>query len=97
MSDLFYFNHNTYTNCIPFCNLLIIIGMFYYTLGNLPPELRSTQWSIQLIVCVTSTNLEKYGFKAVLEPFIEDVNTLAEVVCYYYHEYMLLMLLHACI
>ena len=55
------------------------IGMFYYTLGNLRPELRSTQRSIQLIACVTSQNLQKYGFEAVLEPFITDVNILATV------------------
>ena len=55
------------------------IGMFYYTLGNLRPELRSTQRSIQLIACVTSPILEKYGFEAVLRPFIDDVNTLATV------------------
>ena len=47
------------------------IGMFYYTLGNLRPELRSTQRSIQLIACVTSPILEKYGFEAVLRPFID--------------------------
>lgn len=53
--------------------------MFYYMLGNLRPELRSTHHSIQLIACVTSKNLEKYGFAAVLAPFIEDVNILARV------------------
>ena len=55
--------------------------MFYYTLGNIRPELRSTDRAIQLIIiaCITSPNLEKYGFEAVLRPFIEDVNTLREV------------------
>ena len=53
--------------------------MFYYTLGNIRPELRSTHRAIQLIACVTSPNLEKYGFEAVLRPFIQDVNTLREV------------------
>ena len=50
--------------------------MFYYTLGNLRPELRSTQ---RLIACVTSQLLVKYGFEAVLKPFIDDVNVLATV------------------
>ena len=53
--------------------------MFYYTLGNLRPELRSTHRAVQLIACVTSVNLEKYGFGAVLEPFIKDVNDLCRV------------------
>ena len=56
-----------------------ILAMFYYTLGNIRPELRSTHRAIQLIACVTSPNLEKYGFEAVLRPFMEDVNTLREV------------------
>lgn len=55
------------------------IGMFNYTLGNLCPELRSTQRSIQLIACVSSPLLIKYGFEAVLKPFIDDVNILATV------------------
>ena len=53
--------------------------MYYYTLGNLRSELRSTQRSIQLIACVTSQLLVKYGFEAVLKPFIDDVNVLATV------------------
>ena len=61
---------------------LLLIGMFYYMLGNLRPELRSTQRSIQLIACVTSKNLEAYGFAAVLDPFIKDVNILENVMLY---------------
>ena len=53
--------------------------MFYYTLGNLRPELRSTQRSIQLIACVETPTLTKYGFSEVLAPFIKDVNTLCNV------------------
>lgn len=55
------------------------LGMFYYTLGNIRPELRSTHRSVQLIACVTSKNLEKYGFAPVLRPFITDVNDLCRV------------------
>lgn len=55
------------------------VGLFYYTLGNLRPELRSTHRSIQLIACITSPNLKTYGFKAVLKPFIEDMNELNKV------------------
>lgn len=53
--------------------------MFYYTIGNIRPELRSTQRMTQLIACVTTPNIEKYGFEAVLRPFIDDVNILAKV------------------
>lgn len=54
-------------------------GMFYYVLGNLRPELRSTHCAIQLIACVECPVLEKYGFEKVLAPFIKDVNTLCNV------------------
>ena len=54
-------------------------GLFYYVLGNIRPELRSTLKAIQLIACVTCNNLNKYGFEKILNPFIEDVNTLSEV------------------
>ena len=36
-------------------------GMFYYMIGNIRPELRSTHRCIQLIACVTSRNIEKWG------------------------------------
>ncbi len=50
--------------------------MFYYTLGNLPPHLRSTQRSIQLLACASSRNIKQYGFEKVLEPFIKEINHL---------------------
>ena len=57
-------------------------GLFYYVLGNVRPELRSTLKAIQLIACVTCNNLNKYGFEKILNPFIENVNTLSEVRIY---------------
>lgn len=62
------------------CVIIVFnVGMFYYILGNLRPELRSTHRATQLITCVESPHLNKYGFEAVLGPFIEDVNKLCEV------------------
>lgn len=55
-----------------------VVGLFYYTLGNLRPELRSTLRSIQLIACATYPNITKYGFPPILHPFIQDVNRLSE-------------------
>ena len=54
-------------------------GMFYYLLGNIAPNLRSTLKGIQLIACVTTENLEKYGFDMVMTPFIKDANVLSNV------------------
>ena len=34
--------------------------MFYYTLGNIRPELHSTRRNIQLILCVSCPILQKY-------------------------------------
>ena len=41
--------------------------------------MRSTLKGIQLIACVTTENLEKYGFEMVLAPFIKDANALSNV------------------
>ena len=54
--------------------------MFYYTLGNLRPELWSSHKAIQLIACVSCPFLGKYGFETILEPFVKDVNILAKVI-----------------
>lgn len=54
-------------------------GLFYYVLGNLRPELRSTHRVIQLIACVECPVLNKYGFERILAPFIRDVNELGQV------------------
>ena len=62
-------------NCIIFAPT----ALFYYVLGNLRPELRSTHKAIQLIACVSSENLSKYGYSRVLAPFIDDVNKLSKV------------------
>ena len=58
---------------------LYIIGVFYYTIGNIRPELCATQRAIQLIACVKSGYMKEYGFQPILNPFIADVKTLAEV------------------
>lgn len=58
---------------------VLSVGLFYYTLANLRPELRSSHKAIQLIACVSCPVLSKYGFKPILEPFIKDVNILAKV------------------
>lgn len=59
--------------------ILFHTALFYYVLGNLHPKLRSTLRCIQLIAAVTYPNLTQYGFKNVLQPFIEDANKLSDV------------------
>lgn len=48
-------------------------------LGNIQPILRSSLKCIQLIACITTPLLQKYGHLMVLKPFIRDVNQLSEV------------------
>jgi len=55
------------------------VGIFYYTLANLNPALRSTHQCIQLIAVVTSSILHKHGFEITLRPFVDDVNKLYTV------------------
>lgn len=71
--------------CVMLYYAFLILGMFYFTLGNLRPELRSTQRSIQLISCVSSENIKRYGMHEILKPFISDVNSLCEVNNYIVH------------
>ena len=52
------------------------IGMFYFTLGNLPPKFRSKLSAIQLVAIVKTTILAIYGMDAVLQPFVDDLMKL---------------------
>lgn len=68
-----------HTTCMLIFIVPIHLGMFYYTIANLRPELRSTHRCIRLIAVVTSPLLQKYGFGKILKPFISDVNKLNRV------------------
>ena len=57
---------------------IFYVGLFYYLLGNIDSSLKS----IQLIACVSTENLEKYGFDTILQRFIEETNILSKVCIY---------------
>ncbi len=59
-----------------------ITGMFYYTLGNIHPQLRSTLRAIQLLSVVNVTLIEKYGMDEVLRPFVEELKEFEKVWTY---------------
>lgn len=64
-------------------NLLIIcLGAFYYTLGNIRPLYRSSLKAIQLLCLCTTSIIKEYGINAVLQPFIADLNKLEQVFIY---------------
>ena len=56
--------------------LCVLIGAFYFTLGNLPPKYRSRLTSIHLLALVKSNFISEYGMDAVMKPFIEDLKKL---------------------
>ena len=53
------------------------LGIVFYTLGNISPKYRSQLRVINLAVVATIPIIEKYGLNKILEPFINDLNTLS--------------------
>lgn len=53
--------------CRPF------IGLFYYTLGNLEPKLRSSLKGIHLLSIAKYEHIVKYGIEELMKPVVEDV------------------------
>lgn len=72
--------------------ICIFLGMFYYTIANLPPALRSAHRCIQLIAVISCPLLVNYGFREVLKPFINDVKKLYTVSNWYVHNCAMLLL-----
>lgn len=52
------------------------LDMFYYTLGNLNPKVRSKRCAIRLLAIVNSKLVKKYGYNAILKPIICDIKKL---------------------
>ena len=49
----------------------VTLGLFYYTLGNLDPILRSFLQNIHL--CVAKCEVKKYGIEEILKPILESI------------------------
>ncbi|XP_043470938.1 uncharacterized protein LOC122504105 [Leptopilina heterotoma] len=52
------------------------LGMFYWTLANIDPKLRSSQNSIFLLAIVKAKLIKKFGLEKLLKPFIDDMKIL---------------------
>lgn len=52
------------------------LGMFYWSLGNIKPEFRSSLRSINLLAIVKTQYIRKYGLDAFLTPFVEEIKLL---------------------
>lgn len=56
-----------------------LVGLFYWVLLNVHPCHRSTLRFIQLLAVAKSNHILSYGIDAILEPAINDIQTLANV------------------
>ena len=61
------------------CIVSLQTGLFYYTLGNLPPKFRSQLQAIHLLMVVKVQHIQLYGIDEVLAPVIDDLQTLKKV------------------
>ena len=52
------------------------VDMFYYSLGNLNPKLRSKRCAVRLLAIVNGKLVKKYGYNAVLKPILSDIKML---------------------
>lgn len=57
------------------------MGLFYYTLGNLEPRIRSQLAAIHLVAVVRTDYINTYGVDEVFHPFVEDIKKLESVSC----------------
>jgi len=53
------------------------LSMFYFTLGNIPPQHRSKLTSIQLLAIAKTKDVRKFGVSKLLDDFLCTVNKLA--------------------
>lgn len=53
-----------------------ILGIFYFTLGNLHPNARSKLSSINLLAIVKEKLVKKYGMDTILKPVVTDIKEL---------------------
>jgi hypothetical protein len=54
------------------------LGIFYFTLANLRPKLRSKFTAIQLAIICKKSVIDEYSIDRVLRPLIEDIKKLEE-------------------
>lgn len=52
------------------------IGCFYFTLGNIRPIYRSQLRAIQLLAVAYTSDIKTFGYKNLLQPFVDSVKAL---------------------
>lgn len=66
-------------NLCNYCSTCVSIGLFYYTLGNLDPHLRSPLKNIHLLCVAKYEFIKKYGIEEVMAPIVEALLELEKV------------------
>lgn len=52
------------------------LGMFYYSIENLPKMYNSSMGSVHLLACVTCLDLKEYGYDPIWQPFLVEMGQL---------------------
>lgn len=52
------------------------VGVFYFSILNIPPKFNSLLTNIHLLAICHSQDVKKYGFSAILKPFMDDLKKL---------------------
>ena len=52
------------------------LGLFYYTIQNLPFSINTSMNSVFLLAVCYTTDIKKYGFQPILDPFVKEVKQL---------------------
>lgn len=73
---ILYYDDFTVVNPIGYKASEYKFGAFYFTLGNIEPRYRSKLHVIQLVSLANSSTIKKYGFNAVLQPLVRDLQHL---------------------
>ena len=74
--DLKSINTNLVSVLLMISYIMLAIGVFYYSLGNLRPLYRSRINQTQLLALVKWSYITKYSMNKILEPFVRDVAVL---------------------
>jgi hypothetical protein len=52
------------------------VGVFYYTIKNLPPKHSSCFANVHLLALCYADDLKVHGFNPILEKFVDEINNL---------------------
>lgn len=73
---MLYFDEAELCNPLGSSSKIHKIGVFYYQLGNLSPQFRSSLLSIHLVAIAKSPVIQKYGPNKILETFMKNIRKL---------------------